>query len=119
MRVNLFIVHDAAREVALPPKVPGGPAPKRFQWMAVARGQCKKGCQVRQERFHILHVLLAVPAPNGFRERKRHMHSAKRAKQISRLCRTLSILVRSGGATCEPSAFAEGVHHSARLFRAS
>jgi len=47
VRVNLFIVHDAAREVALPPKVPGGPAPKRFQWMAVARGQCKKGCQVR------------------------------------------------------------------------
>ena len=53
VRVNLFIVHDAAREVALPPKVPGGPAPKRFQWMAVARGQCKKGCQVRQQRFPV------------------------------------------------------------------
>ncbi|KAK9845461.1 hypothetical protein WJX81_006977 [Elliptochloris bilobata] len=45
VRVNMFIVHDEPREVALPPKQPGGTPSKRFQWTAVARSQCKKGCQ--------------------------------------------------------------------------
>lgn len=47
MRVNIFIVHEEAREVALAPKQPGGAPCKRFQWTAVARSQCKKGCQAR------------------------------------------------------------------------
>ena len=47
VRVNIFIVHEEAREVALAPREPGGAPCKRFQWTAVVRSQCKKGCQVR------------------------------------------------------------------------
>jgi hypothetical protein len=47
VRVNMFIVHDVPIAVNLPPKKPGGAAPRRYQWTAVTRAQCKKGCQVR------------------------------------------------------------------------
>ena len=51
VRVNIFIVHEEAREVSLAPREPGGAPCKRFQWTAVVRSQCKKGCQVRWQVF--------------------------------------------------------------------
>ena len=59
VRVNIFIVHEEAREVALAPMQPGGAPCKRFQWTAVVRSQCKKGCQVHPKAWTLLSWLLS------------------------------------------------------------
>ena len=46
VRVHVFVVYDDARELA---QAPNQAAAGRtlFQWPAVSRAQCKKGCQAR------------------------------------------------------------------------
>ena len=45
VRVHVFVVYDDAREL---PQAPNQASNKTlFQWPAVSRAQCKKGCQAR------------------------------------------------------------------------
>jgi hypothetical protein len=48
VRVHVFVVYDDARELNQAPGHASGRVPQTlFQWPAVSRAQCKKGCQAR------------------------------------------------------------------------
>jgi len=106
VRVNMFIVHDVPIAVNLPPKKPGGASPRRYQWTAVTRAQCKKGCQVRGWARG---GVLERPAPDGMRERP-GARGCARAAARGRAC---AACVRRGGGGAAVSGAAPAAREAA------